>query len=69
MKPEDIFYYLKYKEQLIKKSMNRRYYSEAVTEIEQEIKDCGTDGNTDDGDLLNDTVRTLSELRHYFSNT
>lgn len=61
IKAEDIFYYLQYKDQFLKKSTNRKYFTEAVEEIEQEIKTTGTDGN--DEDVISDSI-----VSHYFIN-
>ncbi|XP_022921318.2 hepatoma-derived growth factor-related protein 2 [Onthophagus taurus] len=45
IKVEDLFYYLKHKEQFCK-NLKRKDYIEAVEQIEAEIKESGTDGNS-----------------------
>lgn len=47
IKVEDLFYYLKHKEQFCR-NLKRKDYQEAVEQIEAEIKETGTDGNNDD---------------------
>lgn len=44
IKVEDIFYYLKHKEQFVK-SLKRKDYNDAIEEIEKEIKKDGSDGD------------------------
>ncbi|KRT78796.1 hypothetical protein AMK59_6662 [Oryctes borbonicus] len=47
IKVEDLFYYLKHKDQFYR-NLKRKDYQEAVEQIEAEIKESGTDGNNDD---------------------
>lgn len=44
---EDLFYYVKHKDQFYR-NLKRKDYQEAVGQIEAEIKEVGTDGDNDE---------------------
>ncbi|KAI4467843.1 pwwp domain [Holotrichia oblita] len=55
IKAEDLFYYVKHKDQFYR-NLKRKDYQEAVEQIEAEIKDIGTDGNDEDMETEASTV-------------
>ncbi|GJQ79151.1 hypothetical protein Trydic_g5403 [Trypoxylus dichotomus] len=55
IKVEDLFYYLKHKDQFYR-NLKRKDYQEAVEQIEAEIQESGTDGNNDEDSEIDQTV-------------
>lgn len=57
IKVDDLFYFLRHKNQFLKKPPNRKFYKEALEEIEADIeKDGGTDGDNSQNDTLDNSV-------------
>ncbi|XP_018325064.1 hepatoma-derived growth factor-related protein 2 [Agrilus planipennis] len=60
IKIEDLFYYLKHKDQF-SKSLRRKDYNEAIEEIENAIKEDGTDGSSENQNESIDINESLNQ--------